>query len=1423
MKFMSWLFGNGTAVASKSLYDVASAHRQRFLDGEERAVKRVAGAYAEAAKGLEASIKGIEDKIEAYYASGGAPGEIAQSWLFSLDRFHSLLDQVHAELNKFSKEAADITADQLQAGLKEGAKATGELVQHQTGSVEAGFKGLHKGAFTEMVGILSTKSPVHDLFAEIAPDAVAKARGVLGQAMVEGWNPRATGKRLAEELGISQNRATLIARTESIRAYRYASSRTMQENADIITGWRWFASHTDHTCPVCLAMDGSDHPVGELMESHPACRCTMVPILRTREGVEALDEDGNPPEGGDGGTLDDSAAMPFRWSGAEWFDQQPEEAQRRTLGPGKFDLFSAGKIELDDLVEATYDDRWGKSLKERSLKSLNAMVDAGTTKAMLAIQAKADKAIADAEKVKHEAYEAAKLAHAEKLKTEAEAKAHAEHLAAEKLKAEAEAIAQAAAAAKALKLSEAAKKGHATKAANKAAQEALDAAVKLDAEVKTHLDGVTDHLAMSDQYTKPSSVLDYLQNEHPGAKITEADVLAKFREKGIYSPEQKLAYSDKAIEHATELAKSGATFDQIKVHLNLVYPGAITDSLISDISKAHGPKPDWYDKSWIKSAENLLKKYPGANKFDIVDELMDYGHIVTVPDIENIQHLIEVEHQTASAEKWLEGNAKVLKHGGDSVTVGDAEKVLSAAYPKADIAKIDVEAKLVKHGVLKPEPVAVPVFDPKTKFKTANEYLEHLTATAAGVLSPQEMLDAMYHWYPNASKSWTVAMVEKKIKANAGKQAATMPVAAPVLQPAPILTPAPVTAPTVEPKPKAEPKPKKPPKPKGPKAPDPIEDAPDGAWKLDPESVVLGGTKTGGKAGSNEGAFYTGTDGQKFYVKYYTDAGQAYGEFLANDLYRKLGVMAPEAAVFTGADGKTVYVSKIVENKGTLGGSYTEGEARLILKGFAADVLVANWDAVGMSNDNIVRLPNGGLSRIDNGGSFLMRANAGRKPVDVLDKITEWENFQTKNPVYAKVFDRAGFRSPEAMGKDLIKQIDDILAVEKQVGGWRKYVDVTAKELPQIDRDVMVRMLESRSALLAAKKPVIEKALYDLAHPPPKPPVKELHFTETMTQKYNTWATTSGHQSSHTFWEKSVYKNAALKGDVSTMLSSWGSSSKSDLATKAKAGTSGVGPLADMVKKATATRAERWRNLAEASGLSEVPTSLTLYRGTRGQSDPAMLKWVLAAWQDDTTPHMKVLQDELASWSTHRSSSSSFYGDGGALFKARVPFENTYFDKWADDGSLMSGYFHENEVIAGGSQKNAIACAKADVIVKIAGKDYTYDQREAAYKAYVKKYGGKVPTIADMAHLGEVLAPSADAHEPGWAPQGSTTFSAVEAHLQLTAGDYLALAKRSRVQTAYQKFLSDEGCNEPPAGLKGFGSFAHDDPAAHAAMKSSSA
>ena len=118
-------------------------------------------------------------------------------------------------------------------------------------------------------------------------------------------------------------RAQVIARTETIDAYRAGAKAHHEANSDVLQGWVWLAKLSERTCPSCVVMHGTEHDLNEPGPlDHQQGRCSRMPLVK--------------PE------LVPGTPTPKVESGPEWLARQPEGVQRSVLGPRRYEAWKAG-------------------------------------------------------------------------------------------------------------------------------------------------------------------------------------------------------------------------------------------------------------------------------------------------------------------------------------------------------------------------------------------------------------------------------------------------------------------------------------------------------------------------------------------------------------------------------------------------------------------------------------------------------------------------------------------------------------------------------------------------------------------------------------------------------------------------------------------------------------------------------------------------------------------------------------------------------------------------------------------------------------------------------------------------------------------------------------------------------------------------
>ncbi len=172
---------------------------------------------------------------------------------------------------------------------------------------------------------------------------------------------------------------------------------------------------------------------------------------------------------------------------------------------------------------------------------------------------------------------------------------------------------------------------------------------------------------------------------------------------------------------------------------------------------------------------------------------------------------------------------------------------------------------------------------------------------------------------------------------------------------------------------------------------------------------VLHGTQ----GGSNKGYYVINKQtGELFYAKFGGPQGKT--EVLSNKLYAMAGLDVPEMTVFKSSDG-TGTLSKYIPDMSKVTSPTANAN-----DGFGMDVLLANWDVVGLDNDNLLKTPDGKVVRLDAGGTFDYRAQGANKPYTAIPtEITTLLNPKI-NPQSAAIF---GNMTRDEMIKSLNKAV----------------------------------------------------------------------------------------------------------------------------------------------------------------------------------------------------------------------------------------------------------------------------------------------------------------------------------------------------------------------------------------------------------------
>lgn len=187
--------------------------------------------------------------------------------------------------------------------------------------------------------VTRTTQQVTALILPLSAEATAAMHATLVRGIALGDNPLEAARRMLRRVEGDFNggltRALTIARTEMLDAHRAASHAQDTANADVLAGWQWMASLDVTTCPSCLAMHGTVHPIDTPgPEDHQNGRCARLPKTKTwaELGFTGIEEPAD--------LLTNAQA---------WFDGLTPAEQLQIMGPARLELLQSGQIGWDDL------------------------------------------------------------------------------------------------------------------------------------------------------------------------------------------------------------------------------------------------------------------------------------------------------------------------------------------------------------------------------------------------------------------------------------------------------------------------------------------------------------------------------------------------------------------------------------------------------------------------------------------------------------------------------------------------------------------------------------------------------------------------------------------------------------------------------------------------------------------------------------------------------------------------------------------------------------------------------------------------------------------------------------------------------------------------------------------------------------------
>lgn len=315
------------------------ANKAAILRGEEQSLREMASTWLQVERRLQGQIDALALEMSNLKRDGGT---VSRELLFRDERYRQLMVQVSHELEWYGDYAErTIEGRQRQlAGL--GIRHAGRAISDQ--GVRVGFARLPIESVEYLVGLAGDGSPINALIRRSWPLAAEGITRELINGVALGYNPRKTARMMAEGATDSLQRMMVISRTESLRAYRHTSLESYRVSG-VVTSYVRLSARDSRVCPGCLAADSEEYDLATDFQSHPQCRCTLIPKIQ---------------------------GIPLRFqSGAEWFEEQSATTQRDILGLGRYKLWATGEVtNFKEFMTVRENATWGDAIVPTPLKEL---------------------------------------------------------------------------------------------------------------------------------------------------------------------------------------------------------------------------------------------------------------------------------------------------------------------------------------------------------------------------------------------------------------------------------------------------------------------------------------------------------------------------------------------------------------------------------------------------------------------------------------------------------------------------------------------------------------------------------------------------------------------------------------------------------------------------------------------------------------------------------------------------------------------------------------------------------------------------------------------------------------------------------------------------------------------------------------------
>jgi hypothetical protein len=320
-----------------NIVELANQFRKALEQRDNKALSQIIKAYGD-------MYARLQDKIKVLTLEMANMEGINAAKVRKLDSYKSLVVSIEKELTKFQGYAPTVMQQAASDAIKMGVTNARLLTLAGNPALAASFKNLNPKAIENLISYFGEGSPLMARLDKLAGTNALNVANTIIDNVALGKNPKTIAGLIKNSLGGGLTDALRMTRTVQIYSYREANRASYVANSDIVRKWIWYANLGANCCMSCVSMHGTEHDLSETLDDHHNGECTMLPLTIGMENHVTSSE--------------------------SWFKEQPEAMQKQMMGDTKFEAWSSGKFEFNQLSKETENDIYGMMRTVTPLKDL---------------------------------------------------------------------------------------------------------------------------------------------------------------------------------------------------------------------------------------------------------------------------------------------------------------------------------------------------------------------------------------------------------------------------------------------------------------------------------------------------------------------------------------------------------------------------------------------------------------------------------------------------------------------------------------------------------------------------------------------------------------------------------------------------------------------------------------------------------------------------------------------------------------------------------------------------------------------------------------------------------------------------------------------------------------------------------------------